>query len=120
MQEHEAKRGCALVVEEVEEQREECATHKFGQRSNEKGITCFHIIEEDIKDAGPNGLLVERSRGLPQGYDGKWIWTLTGRLTRTTKSSVTYFERGQNGNYQYVETIYDYQVGRIARLKSLP
>ena len=97
-----------------------CATHKFAYQSNEKGIACGHITEEDIKNAGPNGLLVERRRGLPQGYDGKWIWTLTGRLTHTTKSAVTIFERDQNGNYQYVETIYDYQVGRIARLKSLP
>lgn len=113
------QRDQSIVFRNIFAVTEWCATHKFGQKGNEKGITTRRIIPEDIINAGPNGLLVERMRGLPQGYDGKWIWTLTGRLTHTTPSSVTYFERDQNGNYHYVETIYDYQVGRMARLSSL-
>lgn len=108
----------SIVFRNINTVREWCATHKFGTFGNEKGILYRGITPKDIENAGPNGLLVKRKVEIPPGYDGKWIWTLTGRLTHTTPSSVTYFERDQSGNYHYVETKYDYQVGRIARLNS--
>jgi hypothetical protein len=120
------QRDESLVFRNVAAVQEYCQTHKFGTQSNEKGISCnikstdrYRLISpEDIKTAGPNGLLVEKAKQLPPGYDGKWIWTLTGRLTYTTASFVYFFERDQNGNYQHVETSYNYQCGRIARYSS--
>jgi hypothetical protein len=120
------QRDESLVFRNVAAVQEYCQSHKFGTQSNEKGISCnikstdrYQLIStEDIKTAGPNGLLVEKAKQLPPGYDGKWIWTLTGRLTYTTVSYVLYFERDQNGNYQYAETSYNYQCGRMARLSS--
>ena len=105
------QRDESIVFRNIKAIREWCRTHKFGHRSNEKGIIWHGNTEKDLKDAGPNGILVERKQGLSPGYDGKWIWTLTGRLTRTStssRSSVLIFDRDQNGNYQYLETIYDY------------
>jgi hypothetical protein len=61
------------------------------------------ITEQDIKDAGPSGLVTERQNNVPRGK-GKWTWTFTGVLTHTNSQTkvVRKFKKEHDGNYYEV------------------